>query len=71
MREECLICKGLLIYNEIKKENAGICSDVKKMEHRRFELPTSTMRMWRAPNCANAPKRKMEAMGLEPMTSRV
>ena len=30
MREECLICKGLLIYNEIKKENAGICSDVKR-----------------------------------------
>ena len=25
------------------------------MEHMRFELTTSTMRMWRAPNCANAP----------------
>ncbi len=39
-----------------------------------FEPTTSTMRMLRAPNCANAPdliNKKMEAMGLEPMTSRV
>ena len=39
-----------------------------------FEPTASTMRMLRAPNCANAPdliNEKMEAMGLEPMTSRV
>ena len=30
-------------------------SIIEKMEHMRFELTTSTMRMWRAPNCANAP----------------
>ena len=44
------------------------------MEHMGFEPTASTMRMLRAPNCANAPdfiNKKMEAMGLEPMTSRV
>ena len=41
------------------------------MEHMGFEPTASTMRMLRAPNCANAPYKKMEAMGLEPMTSRV
>ena len=44
------------------------------MEHTGFEPVASTMRMLRAPNCANAPdfiNKKMEAMGLEPMTSRV
>ena len=40
-----------------------------QVEHIGFEPTASTMRMWRAPNCANAPK--MEAMGFEPMTSRV
>ena len=42
------------------------------LEHMGFEPTASTMRMLRAPNCANAPYyKKMEAMGLEPMTSRV
>ena len=40
------------------------------MEYTGFEPVASTMRMWRAPSCANTPKGSMEATGLEPMTSR-
>ncbi len=40
------------------------------MEHTGFEPVTSTLPVWRAPSCANAPKREMEAKGLEPLTSR-
>ena len=47
------------------------CSDLhNKMEHTGFEPVTSTLPVWRAPSCANAPKREMEAKGLEPLTSR-
>ena len=50
------------------------------MEYTGFEPVASTMRMWRAPNCANTPYSiiweagssglPMETTGLEPMTSR-
>ena len=33
----------------------GDLDRIKRMEHMGFEPTTSTMRMWRAPNCANAP----------------
>ena len=39
------------------------------MEYTGFEPVASTMRMWRAPSCANTPG-SLEATGLEPMTSR-
>ena len=54
-----------------------------RLEYTGFEPVASTMRMWRAPSCANTPSLKlyviqeagpygfpMETTGLEPMTSR-
>ena len=32
---------------------------LKKMEHTGFEPVTSTLPVWRAPNCANAPSRSL------------
>lgn len=37
-----------------RRERYGIRDDV--VEHRGFEPLTSTLPVWRAPNCANAPK---------------
>ena len=54
----------------MKKSRTGLPSGFSvRMEHMGFEPTASTMRMWRAPNCANAPD--MEARRLELLTSRV
>ena len=56
--------------NRMKKSRTGLPSGFSvRMEHMGFEPTASTMRMWRAPNCANAPD--MEARRLELLTSRV
>ena len=42
--------------NRMKKSRTGLPSGFSvRMEHMGFEPTASTMRMWRAPNCANAP----------------
>ena len=35
-----------------------VCGFHEKMEHTGFEPVTSTLPVWRAPNCANAPHQK-------------
>ena len=67
-------CHGILSYHIRKnirqsKRKTPEKSRVFVMEHMGFEPTASTMRMWRAPNCANAPD--MEARRLELLTSRV
>ena len=46
------ICTFLLNLNTSPDKTGGVCT----VEHMGFEPTASTMRMWRAPNCANAPK---------------
>ena len=51
---KCSDVGGFSVFSFTYKLSGVYCSN-KKMEHTGFEPVTSTLPVWRAPSCANAP----------------